>query len=265
MEVEVFKMIYKKEKAKYNLRIVGEAFKNNNRNKAKIIINNKKYSLDDVLSVEKVRQNKILMILSKNIYDKSCMFKNCELLETVSKLISYSLHNDPLQELNNNIIIRENEYTEQDFESEENSFSSKNMNIDSNEFSSILEKEEKNSDSISIKYLNNTLKLEKDNYTILNEMFSNCNSLSLIPDISNWDTKFIINMSYMFSNCEKLSSLPDISGWNTSNVINMSYMFSNCKSLVSLPNISKWETKNVTNIRNMFSNCESLKSLPDIS
>ena len=59
MEIEVYKMIYKMEKDKYNLRILGEVFKNNNKNKAKIIINNKKYPLNDVLSIENIRQNKI--------------------------------------------------------------------------------------------------------------------------------------------------------------------------------------------------------------
>ena len=264
MEVEVFKMIYKMEKDKYNLRILGEVFKNNNKNKAKIIINNKKYPLNDVLSIENIRSKKILMILSKNIYNKSCMFKNCELLESVSKPISHSFLDDSWQELNNNEIITENKITGKGFTSKENSFLSKNMEINSNEFTYISEKEEENSE-ISIKYLNNTLKLERDNYTILSEMFSNCKSLSSIPDISNWDTRFIINISYMFSNCEQLSSLPYISEWNTSNVFNMSYMFSNCKSLISLPDISKWDTANVTNIKNMFSNCEKLSSLSDIS
>jgi len=141
MEVEVYKMIYKKEKVKYNLRIVGEVFKKNNKNKAKIIINNKKYPLSDVLSVENVKQNKILMILSKNIYNKSCIFKNCELLESISKPASHSLFNDPWQELNNDGINIENKYQEQDFASEENSFTSKNMKNDFNEFITILEKE----------------------------------------------------------------------------------------------------------------------------
>ena len=44
-------------------------------------------------------------------------------------------------------------------------------------------------------------------------------------------------MSYMFSSCEKLSSLPDISKWNTTNVNNMSFMFNNCISLSYLANI----------------------------
>ena len=47
------------------------------------------------------------------------------------------------------------------------------------------------------------------------------------------------NMSYMFSECNKLSSLTDISKWNTNNVTNMSYMFSGCKNLSSLPIFKK--------------------------
>ena len=49
----------------------------------------------------------------------------------------------------------------------------------------------------------------------------------------------------MFSECNSLSSLPDISTWNTSNVIHMNWMFSGCNSLSSLPDISKWNTSNV--------------------
>ena len=49
-------------------------------------------------------------------------------------------------------------------------------------------------------------------------------------------------MSYMFSKCESLSSLSNISKWNTNNVNDMRYMFYGCKSLSSLPDISKWNT-----------------------
>jgi len=96
-------------------------------------------------------------------------------------------------------------------------------------------------------------------------IFLNCNSLKSFPDISKWDTKNVTNMSYMFYNYNSLKSLPDISKWDTRNVTNMSYMFYNCNSLKSLPDISKWDTKNVTNMSYMFYNCNSLESLPDIS
>ena len=61
----------------------------------------------------------------------------------------------------------------------------------------------------------------------MSHMFYNCSSLSSFPDISNWDTSNVTNMSEMFDKCLSLSSLPDISKWNTSNVYNMSYMFKN--------------------------------------
>ena len=75
----------------------------------------------------------------------------------------------------------------------------------------------------------------------------------------------ITDMSYMFSECNSLNNLQDISKWNTKNVTNMSYMFSECYSLDNLPDISKWDTKNVTNMSYMFYYCNSLKNLPDVS
>ena len=60
------------------------------------------------------------------------------------------------------------------------------------------------------------------------------------------ENESITDMSYIFSDCSSLSSLPDISKWNTNNVTNMSYMFYECSS--SLPDISKWNTNNVTNM-----------------
>ena len=43
----------------------------------------------------------------------------------------------------------------------------------------------------------------------------------------------------MFCECESLSSLPNISNWNTSNVTNMSYMFYNCDNSLNIPNLNK--------------------------
>ena len=96
-------------------------------------------------------------------------------------------------------------------------------------------------------------------------MFSGCDSLNSLSNLSEWNTINITDMSYMFSWCEYLISLPDISKWNTNKVTNMSCMFWGCKSLISIPDISKWITNNVKDMSFMFSECESLKSLPDIS
>ena len=49
----------------------------------------------------------------------------------------------------------------------------------------------------------------------------------------------ITRMMNLFYNCNSLILLPDISKWNTSNVSDMSNIFCNCNSLLSLPDISK--------------------------
>ena len=79
------------------------------------------------------------------------------------------------------------------------------------------------------------IKLKYINYTTdLSYMFSGCNSLISLHDISKWDTSNITNMSCMFNGCSSLSSLPDISKWNTSEVRNMSYMFNAIHYLLCL-------------------------------
>ena len=70
-------------------------------------------------------------------------------------------------------------------------------------------------------------------------------------------------MNQMFSDCQSLELLPDISKWNTSNVTNMSGMFANCIFLSYLPDLSKWSINKVIDINEIFSCCSSLKSLPD--
>jgi surface protein len=107
--------------------------------------------------------------------------------------------------------------------------------------------------------------IQIERITDISYMFSDCDSLKYLPDISNLDTSCITNMCYLFNNCKSLEEIPDISKWDTINVIDMSYMFSNCSSLKSLPNICNWNTSNILYINNMFYKCSSLLKLPDIS
>ena len=107
MEVERYKMIlttkvnkelkdektelYIEEKVKDemlndNIRILGHDFVKNNKNKAKLIINNKKYGLKDFVNYKEFINDKIKinMILSKDISNISYMFKNCVKLLEIS-------------------------------------------------------------------------------------------------------------------------------------------------------------------------------------
>ena len=171
---------------------------------------------------------------------------------------------------------------------------------------------------------------KKDKYELL-EFFDLISSSHNILEIKLVGIKKVRNMRGIFEGCISLYSLPDISEWKTGNVIDMSFMFYGCRNLFSFQNsskeniisnfsvinelvesyikipqnkknhfayqnkdskkeisfrisdnndaqiydlsseiksfyeISKWDTKNVTDISFMFAGCESLNYLPDIS
>ena len=97
--------------------------------------------------------------------------------------------------------------------------------------------------------------LDTSNVKSMQSMFSDCSSLTSVPDIN---TSQVTNMSFMFSGCASLTSVPDM---NTGNVTNMSSMLSGCASLTSVPDMN---TGNVTRMNSMFSNCAALTSAPNI-
>ena len=80
MELIKHIMIYNNKNQK--LRILGKYFCRNNRNKGNLIINNKKFYLQEFIETKNINQKKIKikMILNKNIFHKSYMFKDCESL-----------------------------------------------------------------------------------------------------------------------------------------------------------------------------------------
>ena len=71
--------------------------------------------------------------------------------------------------------------------------------------------------------------------------------------VSNWNINNVTNLSDMFSNCESLQFLPDISIWNTSKANDISFIFYGCKLVNKLPDISKWNTSNITDKYKFFS------------
>ena len=96
------------------------------------------------------------------------------------------------------------------------------------ELGEVLEIQNKNESklNITLQNINNIFSFE--------EMFYECSSLLLLPDISKWETNNINNMKGMFYGCSSLLSLPDISKWNTNNVTDMKGIFYGCSSLLSL-------------------------------
>ena len=85
MEEEKYSMIYQYKK-NCNLKIFGKYFVKNNKNKAKVILKNKKIQLTEIIPKEKMKGNKskqikVKVILKKNHYDKSFMFNDCKSLQ----------------------------------------------------------------------------------------------------------------------------------------------------------------------------------------
>ena len=58
----------------------------------------------------------------------------------------------------------------------------------------------------------------------------------------------------MFSGCESLLEIPDISKWNTANVEEMNDLFNSGENIEKLSDISKWNTTKVKEFRGLFKN-----------
>ena len=95
--------------------------------------------------------------------------------------------------------------------------------------------------------------------TDMSNMFLSCYSITSIPNINQWDTSSVTNMSQMFSFAENFNG--DLSGLDTSAVTNMYGMFFYATKFNS--DISKWNTGKVTDMRYMFSNATAFNQ--DIS
>ena len=105
MEVERYKMIYTKkiriesedelpynlekliniENENDNIRLLGKDFVKINKNKGKLIINNKKYKLKEFINIKEFKKDKIkiYMILSKELSNISHLFDNCYKLKEI--------------------------------------------------------------------------------------------------------------------------------------------------------------------------------------
>ena len=211
-----------------DIKIFGQIFVDNNKEKCKIIINEKEEELKSIIKSKDIirKDNNILTIKLKGI---------------------------------NN--ITDISYMFEGCNSLLNIFGIKNWNT-----SKVVNMRYMLADCNDNKYLPEEISfLNTENVRDLNGIFSNCNNLESVPDISKWKTDKVEDMSNMFYKCSQLKSLPDISKWITCNVKNMESMFCECEALLSLPDISKWDVSNVLSLNCMFYDCQNLKEIPDIS
>ena len=84
------------------IRVLGEEFIRNNRNKCKFIINNKKCNLIEFIDTSNIKEDeiKIKLILKDDISNKSYMFEDCESLIKFSVNQSQKINFEIISELN---------------------------------------------------------------------------------------------------------------------------------------------------------------------
>jgi len=99
----------------------------------------------------------------------------------------------------------------------------------------------------------------------MDDMFRSCSRLIKGPDMSNWITSSLEDISGMFTRCSAMIDPPDVTGWDTSNLENVYQMFWDCSSLTSAPNIADWDVSKIRSFSYFFRDCSSIVTPPDFS
>lgn len=84
-------------------------------------------------------------------------------------------------------------------------------------------------------------------------MFINCESITNIPNIENWDLSNMEDMAYMFYGAVSFNQ--NIGMWDVSNLKDMAFMFGGATSFNQ--NIGMWNVSNMINMHGMFSEATS--------
>ena len=212
---ELSKISYKIDKKVEKIKIFGETFVKNNKDKCIIIYKNNIFPLSEyfpIKLIDTINEDRLEIVLREfvEINDKNFMFHNCTLLEGFPK---FKDHKEFIQYL-----LKDETYIYF-----EDSKTYKRIYLDDNENN--IEKEM-------------IIEKGKDPYSIIG-----CASLSLsfLSDKGRLYIPCPNSMSFTFSHCTSLISLPDISYWNMNNVYTISSLFDGCSSLSILPDLSKWE------------------------
>ena len=240
-----FKFDDEKEKKEEVIKILGKYFVKQNKNKCKIIYNNKKYKLKeyfdeiDINYKKNIKEIKLKLIGIDNITDMKEMFYSCIHLFAISESDNeniqqydyqydissdiYSTLLEDINEINNNIEIND--------ELNETNKNSSNF-YDGCTYSEKITSQSKfennflsSSENIFIFHQISSANIYK--IKNINNMLSGCISLTYLPDLSKLDTSNVFDMACIFNECNSLVSLPDILKWITTNVIKMYYIFNN--------------------------------------
>ena len=176
-----------------NIRILGHDFVKFNKNKAKLIINNKKNGLKEFINNNKLTNDKIKIniLLSKDLSKVNNIFKNC------IKLLEFSIYDDFFININD-----EESYTFEELFDD-------NIDYNKDKFGNIYDYIYKKFYNDNDNIYSNCSEIRKREERDSN--YSNSTIIDIKDNIKIYQYNYYSNMSYMFYNCRSLSSLPDIS------------------------------------------------------
>jgi surface protein len=105
--------------------------------------------------------------------------------------------------------------------------------------------------------------------TKMNMIFQGCKQLKRL-DLSNWDTKSLIDITEdensstkngsLFTSCIALEFI-DITGWDTSKIERFVNVFAGCISLKQIKGLDTWNFGNAKELFNLFYSCPLLEEL----
>ena len=206
-EIELIYNINNEDKKRGKIKIFGESFVNNYKNICKIKYENKKYDLNEEFNIKNINNNDILKIKLENILDISNMnniFNNCNSLSSLTNLSKWDTIN-----VNNMSFIFYNCYELKSLP-DISKWNTENVINMTGLFGSKY-----NSDCKSkLKSIPDISKWNTSNVKYFGGCYKNISSLS---PLTNFEIKKMNEnhesyiLSGMFNNCESLSLLPDIS------------------------------------------------------
>ena len=269
---------YKISNNEKKIRLFGEKFFKNNKDKCKMLID---FSLKDISEFYELKENKtklnIKLEIEEEISDISYMFNECTSLVSVNDFsdlnrgnitnISYLFSGcSSLEKISDFPKWNTGSLTDISYAFSECSKLKNIPDISDWNTNNVINMSHLFYGCSSLTVISEISKWKLKKIKDMSYLFYGCYSLEQLPDISRWEIKnSLVDISYLFFDCYSLKSLPDISKWDTKNVTNMSYLFYGSSSIEKIPDISEWNTENVTNMKSLFSFLSSVKSLPDIS
>jgi len=203
----------KDNKSSKPIKLFGEKFITNNRNKYKIFINNK------IIKNGLIKSEEELIKIKLRFYDDPIkldfMLEGCINLIDVSGIEKLKTHK-----------VKSMSHLFYECESLESL-----PDISKWDISKVKDISYLFSGCIELNSLPDISNWKTNNVVKMRCLFANCPKLETLPDISNWDISKAKDIGALFLECKSLKSLPEISKWNTNNVNILSFIFFGCSSL----------------------------------